>query len=173
MTIQRHAASFKEGTAHPLKAFQKMLGLMAAASPVLQLGLLRMRPIQFWLKQRVPSTAWRQGRHRIMVTRDLCVRLLQPLPRPQKRRWPTTYSISPTPESRMGKKVVQDDLFETDPLANMPRGLVHVAGSERCLLSYRVYIECSVSYRKSEQLFVGFGNHAKGSPVTKQRISTL
>ncbi len=28
-----------------------------------------------------------------------------------------------------------------------------------------------VSYRKSEQLFVGFGNHAKGSPVTKQIIS--
>ncbi len=44
-TIQRHVASFKEGTAHPLKAFQKMLGLMAAASPVLQLGLLHIRPI--------------------------------------------------------------------------------------------------------------------------------
>ncbi len=29
MTIQRHAASFKEGTARPLKAFQRMLGLMA------------------------------------------------------------------------------------------------------------------------------------------------
>ncbi len=28
-TIQCHMASFKEGTAHPLKAFQKMLGLMA------------------------------------------------------------------------------------------------------------------------------------------------
>ncbi len=50
MTIQRHAVSFKEGTVHPLKAFQKMLGLMAVASPVLQLGLLHMRPIQFWLK---------------------------------------------------------------------------------------------------------------------------
>ncbi len=65
--IQRHAAFFKKGTAHPLKAFQKIIpGLMAAASPVLQLGLLRMRPIKFWLKQRVPSTAWR---HRITVTR--------------------------------------------------------------------------------------------------------
>ncbi len=49
-SIQRHAASCKEGTAHPLKAFQKMLSLMAAASPVLWLGMLRMRPIQFWLK---------------------------------------------------------------------------------------------------------------------------
>ncbi len=68
-TIQRHAACFKEGTARPFKAFQKMLGLMAAASPVLQLGLLRMRPIQFWLKQRVPSAAWHHGRHCITVTR--------------------------------------------------------------------------------------------------------
>ncbi len=41
-SIQRHAASFKEGTARPLKAFQRMLGLMAAASSVLQLGLLHM-----------------------------------------------------------------------------------------------------------------------------------
>ncbi len=29
MTIPRHAASFKKGPAHPLKAFQRMLGLMA------------------------------------------------------------------------------------------------------------------------------------------------
>ncbi len=70
-TIQRHAASFEEGTARPLKAFQKMLGLMAAASPVLQLGLLHIRPSQFWLKQRVPSTAWCHGRHRVTVTRAL------------------------------------------------------------------------------------------------------
>ncbi len=35
----------------------------------------------------------------------------------------------------------------------------------------RVYIEHSASYRKSEQLFVGLSNRAKGSPVTKQRIS--
>ncbi len=70
--IQRHAASFKEGTARPLKAFQKMLGLMAAALLVLQLGLLHMRPIQFWLKQRVPYAAWHHGRHRITVT-QACV----------------------------------------------------------------------------------------------------
>ncbi len=75
MTIQHHAASFKEGTVHPLKAFQKMLGLMAAASPVLRLGLLRMRPVQFWLKQRVPSAAWLHGRHRLTVTRA-CVSAL-------------------------------------------------------------------------------------------------
>ncbi len=74
-TIQRHAASLKEGTARPLKAFQKMLGLMAAASPVLRLGLLRMRPIQFWLKQCVPAAAWHHGRHRVTVTRA-CVSVL-------------------------------------------------------------------------------------------------
>ncbi len=73
--IQHHVAFFKEGTARPLKAFQRMLGLMAAASPVLQLGLLHMQPIQFWLKQRVPSAAWRHGRHRVMVTRA-CVSAL-------------------------------------------------------------------------------------------------
>ncbi len=56
MTIQRHTASFKQGNVRPLKDFQRMLGLMAAASPVLQLGLLHMQSIQFWLKQRVTST---------------------------------------------------------------------------------------------------------------------
>ncbi len=35
----------------------------------------------------------------------------------------------------------------------------------------RVYIERSASYRKSEQLFVGFGNCTKGGPVMKQGIS--
>ncbi len=75
MTIQRHAASFKEDSARPLKAFQRMLELMAAASPVLQLGLLHMRPIQFWLKQRVPFAAWHHGRHHVTVTRA-CVSAL-------------------------------------------------------------------------------------------------
>ncbi len=62
------------------------------------------------------------------------VRLLQPLlPRAQKRWRPATYSKSQTPELRPDEKVVQDDHFETDPFANMPRGLFHVAGSERPL----------------------------------------
>ncbi len=56
-TIQLHVSSFKEG-----KCF------MAMALLVLQLGLLHMRPIQFWLKQRVPSAAWRHERLRIRVT---------------------------------------------------------------------------------------------------------
>ncbi len=65
--IQHHAASFKEGTACPLKAFPKMLGLLEAASPVLQLGLLRMLPIQFLLKQRVPFAAWQPCPYRLTV----------------------------------------------------------------------------------------------------------
>ncbi len=48
-------------------------------------------------------------------------------------------------------------------------------GSQESLLcpvrALRVYIEHSASYKKSEQLFVGFGNRAKAGPVTKQRIS--
>ncbi len=66
MTIQCHEATFKEGTARLLKAFQRILGLMAAASPVLQLGLLHMRFIHFWLKQRVPSAglaSWKRPRN--------------------------------------------------------------------------------------------------------------
>ncbi len=58
LAIQKLATTFKSGTARPLKAFQRMLSLMAAASPVLQLGLLRMRPLQCWLKPRVPHNVW-------------------------------------------------------------------------------------------------------------------
>ncbi len=50
-TIQRHTASLKEGAVRS----KRMLGLMAVASPVLQLGLLHMRPIQFWLSAHPPS----------------------------------------------------------------------------------------------------------------------
>ncbi len=39
------------------------------------LFLLHMRPIQFWLKQRVPSMAWIHVRHRVTVTRA-CVSAL-------------------------------------------------------------------------------------------------
>ncbi len=67
LAIQKLAANFKSDTARPLKVFQRMLGLMAAASPVLQLGLLRMRPLQRWLKPRVPHNAWRHGRLHIRV----------------------------------------------------------------------------------------------------------
>ncbi len=49
------------------------------------------------------------------------------------------------------------------------------AGSQESLFcparALKIYIERSVSYKKSEQLFVGFDTRAKGGPVTKQRIS--
>ena len=44
-----------------------MLGLKASASSVLQLGLLRMRPLQFWLKARAPRRAWTSGLLRLKV----------------------------------------------------------------------------------------------------------
>ncbi len=50
-----------------------------------------------------------------------------------------------------------------------------LTGSQESVLcparALRTYIERSASYRKSEQLFVVFGDRAKGDPVTKQRIS--
>ncbi len=83
LAIQKLAANFKSASARPLKAFQRMLGLMAAASPVLQLGLLRMRPLQRWLKPRVPHNAWRHGRLHIRVN-QACVTALTPWKNP---RW--------------------------------------------------------------------------------------
>ncbi len=75
--------------------------------------------------------------HRSRSSSTERVRLLQPLlPHPQNRPCSATYSRSQTPESHPGKMVVQDDHIETDPLANMPRGLVHITGSEKRLLSY-------------------------------------
>ncbi len=79
-----------------------------------------------------------KGSHRNLSFSPERVRLLQSLhPRPQKRLWPVTYSRSQTSESRHGKKFIQDDHIETDPLANMPRGLVHVTGSERHIISHQ------------------------------------
>ncbi len=71
LAIQRLAASFESGTTRPLRAFQRMLGLMTAASSVLQLSLLRMRPLQRWLKPRVPPHAWHHGRLHVRVARPV------------------------------------------------------------------------------------------------------
>lgn len=56
LTIQRAAASFKMGTSCPLKAFQRMLRLMAAASAVIPMSLLHMGHLQYWLKTAFRST---------------------------------------------------------------------------------------------------------------------
>ncbi len=82
LAIQKLAATFKSDTACPLKVFQRMLGHMGAASPVLQLGLFRMRPLQRWLKPRVPHNAWRHGRLHIRVN-QACVTALTPWKNPQ------------------------------------------------------------------------------------------
>ncbi len=79
LAMRKLMASFEIGAARPLKTFQRMLGLMAAASPTLQLGLLRIWPLQCWLKPRVPSRAWRHG--------HLCVcNSLSPLEEPSLDR---------------------------------------------------------------------------------------
>ncbi|KAL0165908.1 hypothetical protein M9458_037752, partial [Cirrhinus mrigala] len=75
LLIQQLAGSFRAGARFPLKRFQRMLGLMASASPVLELGLLRMRPLQRWLKPRVPPHACRHGRLHVSVDRA-CVKAL-------------------------------------------------------------------------------------------------
>ncbi|KAL0148623.1 hypothetical protein M9458_056063, partial [Cirrhinus mrigala] len=54
---------------------RKMLGLMASASTVLQLGLLQMRPLQQWLNPRVPSHTWRHGCLRVKVD-QACVEVV-------------------------------------------------------------------------------------------------
>ncbi len=59
----------RQGSSVQLKDFQRLLGLMAAASAVCHLGLLHMRPLQLWLKSRVPWTAWTSGCLSIAVTR--------------------------------------------------------------------------------------------------------
>ncbi len=67
LAIQKLATTFKSDTARPLKVFQRMLGLMAAASPV-------------W---RIPHNAWRHGRLHIRVN-QACVTALTPWKNP---RW--------------------------------------------------------------------------------------
>ncbi len=68
---------FRLGSSVRLKEFQRLLGLMASASAVCHLGLLHMRPLQLWLKSRVPWTAWTSGRLRIAVSRG-CIEALRP-----------------------------------------------------------------------------------------------
>lgn len=67
LAIQQLTASFRIGASYPLKRFQRMLSLMASAAPVLQLGLLRMRPFQYWLKPLIRPHAWCHGRILIRV----------------------------------------------------------------------------------------------------------
>ncbi len=75
--ILSYLRHFREGNSVHLKKFQRLLGLMASASAVCHLGLLHMRPLQLWLKSRVPWTAWTWGRLSIAVTCG-CIEALAP-----------------------------------------------------------------------------------------------
>ncbi len=75
--ILSYLRHFREGNSVHLKTFQRLLGLMASASAVCHLGLLHMRPLQLWLKSRVPWTAWTSGRLSIAVTCG-CIEALAP-----------------------------------------------------------------------------------------------
>ncbi len=70
-------ASLNPGTTCPLKVFQRLPGLMAAATFAIPLGLLHMRPFQCWLKAHVPSHAWHLGWLPIRVDHR-CVRAVAP-----------------------------------------------------------------------------------------------
>ncbi len=83
LAIQQLAASFKLGVPRPLKAFQRMLVLMASVSSVLQLGLLHMRPLWYWQKPWVPPDAWCHGCLRIKVS-QACITALAPW---KDRQW--------------------------------------------------------------------------------------
>ncbi len=58
LAMRELATSFEIGATRPLKTFQRMLGLMAAASPALQFCLLRLWPLHRWLKPQVSSHAY-------------------------------------------------------------------------------------------------------------------
>ncbi|XDV15183.1 hypothetical protein PO909_015313 [Leuciscus waleckii] len=80
-TISSTLRRFRPGRSVSLREFQRLLGLMAAASSVCHLGLLHMRPLQFWLRTRVPPRAWSSGHKRITVTHS-CVNTLRPWSNP-------------------------------------------------------------------------------------------
>ncbi len=67
----------REGLSLTVKQFQRLLGLMAAASNVIPFGLLYMRPLQWWLKSKGFSPRGNPFRM-IKVTRR-CLRALETL----------------------------------------------------------------------------------------------
>ncbi|XP_077054610.1 uncharacterized protein LOC143706527 [Siphateles boraxobius] len=87
--VRHLAAPFQEGSITPLKTFQRMLGCMASAAAVLQMGLLRMRPLQRWLNAQVPHQAWVSGYRQIRVTQS-CVLALQPRLAAEWYQWGVT-----------------------------------------------------------------------------------
>ncbi|XP_073720453.1 uncharacterized protein [Misgurnus anguillicaudatus] len=70
----------KLGQSHTVKQFQRLLGLMAAASNVIPLGLLHMRPLQWWLKTKGFSP--RGNPFRLIKVTRRCLRALDLWKRP-------------------------------------------------------------------------------------------
>lgn len=68
---------FVEDKAVPLKTFQRLLELMAAAANICQMGLLHMRPLQLWLQTRVPELPWKAGMNCLVITHS-CLETLAP-----------------------------------------------------------------------------------------------
>ncbi|XP_058865945.1 uncharacterized protein LOC131708048 [Acipenser ruthenus] len=66
--IQGCLSLFKQGSKVTLRLCQKLLGLMAAATVAIQLGLLRMRPLQVWLNA-FHLNARRDKHRRLTVSR--------------------------------------------------------------------------------------------------------
>ncbi len=175
LAIQKLAATFKSDTARPLKVFQRMLGLMAAASPVLQLGLLRMRPLQRWLKPRVPHNAWRHGRLHIRVN-QACVTALTPWKNPRWMEKGVAMGLVHT------RKVVTTDSFSSlpvfpagpnrtpcaDSLRQHVRGVLYKSPG-RCLLEAPLYSGRAPSGMGSVQPALAEGSTPAGQTEPRSR----
>ncbi len=97
LAIQKLAATFKSDTARPPKC-SETAGPYAAASPVLQLGLLRMRPLQRWLKPTVSTQRMASWRLHIRVN-QACVTALTPWKNPRWMKKGVAMGVGPHQES--------------------------------------------------------------------------
>ncbi len=184
--ILSYLRHFREGSSVHLKEFQRLLGLMASASAVCHLGLLHMRPLQLWLKTRVPWTAWTSGRLSIAVTRG-CIEALAPWRNPNffSRGVPlglvTSRVVVTTDASTLGwgAGVRGDASFgavvrASDPMAHKPigigsslfssEGVSSTTGTAACTDSHRQHVCSRVHKSPGRRPFEGFVQ--AGSDVT-------
>ncbi len=108
----------------------------------------------------------------IPLIRDLLSQVKRTIWHPQPNLWalhlwPLDGSIQSSP--RMC--IVYETAFM--PLSGLSSPSEQDQGLNRLcpVRALRIYIEHSTPFRQSEQLFVCFGCHTKGSPVTKQRLT--
>ncbi len=176
--ILSYLRHFREGSSVHLKKFQRLLGLMASASAVCHLGLLHMRPLQLWLKTRVPWTAWTSGRLSIAVTCG-CIEALAPWRNPDlfSRGVPlglvTSRVVVTTDASTLGWGAVCEGMpasgwwSETsDPMAHKPlgigsslfssKGVSSTTGTATCTDSHRQHVCSFVHKSPGRHSFQGF-----------------